>query len=102
MFVARDQFGNTICARCGQRYEHLTKDHFVPMASKMNVNEEGNLIGLCRQCNQEKGCKIVSPQWYVYLKEEQQEKLWRYLRYARHLVEGLCHDPELLEKMKSL
>lgn len=96
MLIARDAFGNIICARCGKRCEQVTKDHFIPLASKMNVNEEGNLVGLCRQCNQEKGCKIVSPQWYVYLKEEQRKNLLRYLRYARRIVEG--DDPELIEK----
>lgn len=102
MFIARDSSGNVICARCGHRCEHLTRDHFVPMACKMNVNEEGKLVGLCRECNQEKGCLIVSPQWYIYLSEEQQKMLWRYLRYARRLLGDLCRDPELWEKIKAL
>ena len=102
MFVARDQFGKTICARCGCVCEMLTKDHFVPLACKLDVNGEGNLVGLCRQCNLEKGCRVVLPQWYTYLRKEQQDRLWRYLRYARGFLELLCEDKETLEMIRKL
>lgn len=69
MFVAKNENGEKICARCGDKDEKLTIDHYIPKASKMNVMGEGNLVGICEKCNQEKGCTIVSPQWYGYLDE---------------------------------
>ena len=86
MFIARNIYGEKICARCGAGYIPLTKDHFIPKSCKMNVNEEGNLVGICKQCNQEKANKVVLPEWYVFLKDEQREKLLRYMRYARSYV----------------
>lgn len=76
MFIARNENGN-ICARCGRQNVKLSKDHFIPKSCKMNVNEEGNY---------EKANKVVMPDWYVFLAEEQKEKLLRYMKYARSYV----------------
>lgn len=53
MIIARDSSGKARCARCG-RYVKLTKDHFIPKCSRMNVDKPGNLVGICEKCNRKK------------------------------------------------
>ena len=102
MFYAKDYFGNVICARCGMQNAVLTKDHFIPRSCRMRVNEEGNYVAICEECNKEKGCNIVLPTWYVWLEEEQQNKLLRYMKYARSFILTSCDDEEILELVRSL
>lgn len=102
MFYAKDYFGNVICARCGMRNVVLTKDHFIPKFCRMRVNEEGNYVAICEKCNKEKGCNIVLPTWYTWLEEEKQNKLLRYMKYARSFILTSCDDEEILELVRSL
>lgn len=102
MFYARDCFGNVICARCGARNVVLTKDHFIPKSCRMLVNEEGNYVAICEACNKEKADKVVLPNWYEYLAEEQQTKLLRYMKYARSFILASCEDEEILKLVQEL
>ena len=102
MIKARDNFGFQICARCGKIGEKMTKDHFIPKSCKMNVNGDGNLVEICETCNKEKGCMIVKPEWYQFLSKEQQNKLLRYMRYARSYILTHTEDEEILEFVKQL
>ena len=101
MFIARDENGK-ICARCGMMNEKLTKDHFIPKSCKMNVNEEGNYVAICKKCNEEKANKVVMPDWYLFLADEQKEKLLRYMKYARSYVLENIDDEELAEQIRRL
>lgn len=42
----------------------------------MRVNEEGNYVAICEECNKEKACSIVLPTWYEKLAEEQQKNYY--------------------------
>ncbi len=68
----------------------------------MSVNENGNLVGVCKACNTLKKDSVVLPDWYKYLNIEQQEKLNAYMRYARSWISSHCTDEEVLEYIKSL
>lgn len=96
-------FGEGQCARCGV-YCKLTIDHFIPKSKilGMNSNDNGNLIGLCENCNQEKADKFVKPEWYLYLSEEKKENLKRYMRYTRSIIRENTDDPEVLEYLDEL
>lgn len=102
MLVATNEAGYTICARCGKIGERLTKDHFVPKSCRMNVNEEGNYVGLCESCNKEKGCRVVKPDWYVFLSEVKRKKLLRYMRYARSYILANVEDEEVVDFVRKL
>lgn len=102
MFFAKNEIGEKICARCGSLDAPLTKDHYIPKVSKMNVDEEGNLVGLCKKCNREKGNQIVRPDWYTFLKSEQKNRLWRYVRYTRSYILQHTEDMEFVNMVKSL
>lgn len=101
MYEARDAFGGKICARCGKKAK-LTKDHFIPQSCGMQVNGEGNLVGLCVVCNGEKADKVVLPSWYVYLNERQKENLNRYMRYCRSWIKSYCTDDRILEYIEKI
>ena len=101
MFVARDGGGNEVCARCGKQ-DKLTIDHFIPKSCKMTVNENGNYVKICRDCNQDKSNEIVLPSWYTYLDKEQQQRLCRYMRYARSYILDNTENKEIIEFVKSL
>ena len=102
MFIARNIYGEKICARCGVENVPLTKDHFIPKSCGLNVNEDGNLVAICRECNQEKADKVVMPEWYVFLKDEQREKLLRYMRYARSYMVTKIKDEDILKRINAL
>ena len=68
----------------------------------MNVNEEWNYVAICKECNYEKANKVVMPDWYMFLTDEQKEKLVRYMKYARSYVLANIEDEELIEKIKRL
>lgn len=101
MFIAKNNFGDKICARCG-RIIKLTKDHFIPKSCRMTVNENGNYVGLCEECNREKADKFVIPSWYTYLTEDQKESLNRYMRYSRSWIRSNCNDHDILSYMEKL
>ncbi len=101
MFVAKDVMGFERCAKCGT-YDKLTIDHFIPKSCKMTVNEEGNYVKICRECNQEKANQIVLPSWYTYLDENQQNKLCRYMRYARGYILEHTDDEKIIKYVKRL
>ena len=101
MIIARDSSGKALCARCG-RYVKLTKDHFIPKCSRMNVDKPGNLVGICEKCNREKGNRIVLPEWYLYLKCEQRSSLYRYMRYSRSYILEQCEDEAVREVVEKL
>ena len=69
------------CCHCGKKAYfgfEATVDHFIPI-SKGGNNRDINLIMLCRDCNKNKGNKIVYPGTYLpYLKEEHRNKLEDY------------------------
>ena len=100
--IARDELGVEICARCGRRGLRLTKDHFIPRACGMNVDEAGNIVGLCERCNKDKGCMIVTPNWYRFLKEEQKKPLLRYMRYAKSWILANTDEEEVVQMVKKL
>ena len=102
MFYAKNIYGNKICARCGNMSDMLTKDHFIPKSCRLPVNEEGNLVAICENCNKEKGCSIVLPSWYEMLSADQQNKLLRYMRYARSYILDVCEDEEILQVVRDL
>lgn len=101
MFVIKDVMGYERCAKCGKQ-EKLTVDHFIPKSCKMTVNENGNYVKICRECNQEKDNRIVLPSWYAYLNDEQKEKLCRYMRYARGYILEHTDDEEIVKYVKGL
>lgn len=68
----------------------------------MNVNEEGNYVAICKECNYEKANKVVMPDWYMFLTDEQKEKLVRYMKYARSYVLANIEDEELAEEIRKL
>lgn len=101
MFYAKDYEGNKICARCGVK-KALTKDHFIPKSCRMRVNEEGNYVAICEECNKEKGSSIVLPSWYEKLAQEQQNKLLRYMKYARSFILESCEEESILRVVQEL
>lgn len=101
MIIARDRFGEPVCARCG-KHEILTRDHFMPKSFRMDLNRECNYVGLCRDCNREKADSIVMPDWYIYLSENQRKMISRYMRYCRSVIRERCEDPVILEYIETL
>lgn len=101
MFIAKNQFGDDICAHCGQM-SVITKDHFIPKSCRMNVNHDGNYVGVCENCNREKADRIVLPSWYQYLNETQMNALRRYMKYARSYIISQCNDSDILEYIHKL
>ena len=101
MFIAKDKLGNEICAHCGQMSK-LTRDHFIPKSCRMNVNHDGNYVGVCEKCNREKADSIVLPSWYQYLNETQMNALRRYMKYARSYIISHCIDSNILEYIYKL
>jgi len=101
MFIAKDKYRITICARCGSRCTP-TKDHYIPKSCRMTVNENGNYVGLCVACNREKASRIVLPDWYRYLGEKEKSALLRYFRYASIYIKDNCDDVEVLEFLEML
>lgn len=101
MLIARDRNGFKICARCG-RATDLTKDHFIPKSCRMDVNNNGNYVGICVECNREKAARVVQPSWYIYLSEEQKSVLKVYMRYCRSWIRNNCTDNEVLKYIEGL
>ncbi len=101
MFVVRNSYGKEICARCG-KVSFLSKDHFIPKSCRMMVNEEGNYVRLCRECNKLKADHIVLPDWYLFLGEVQKERLNRYMKYARSWIRSNCTDKDILDYIELL
>ena len=101
MFIAKDEFGRVICAHCGNCCG-LTVDHFIPKSCGMSVNENGNYVGLCWKCNNEKADRVVLPAWNKYLKDEQKERLDRIMRYSRSWIITHTDDPEVVEYVLNL
>lgn len=95
--------GEGKCARCGKNCK-LTVDHFIPKSKifGLDVNRNGNYVGLCEKCNKEKADKIVTPDWYVYVSEEKKENLKCYMRYTRSILKNITDDPEILEYLEKL
>ncbi len=102
MYVAKDKDGNEICARCGRKSLFLTKDHFIPKCCRMSVNEEGNYVAICTECNKNKADTIVLPSWYGYLNDVQRKNMDRYMRYARSWIRRHTEDREMLEYVERL
>lgn len=49
----KDQFQNR-CAYCGERFDHLTQDHAIPL-SRGGAYTRENIVPACRSCNSKKG-----------------------------------------------
>lgn len=70
--VKRIIFGKTdgVCARCGRTItiEKTTIEHYVPKY-RGGADDERNLLPLCKNCNKQKGSRIVAAEeYYPYLK----------------------------------
>ncbi|WP_029231773.1 HNH endonuclease [Butyrivibrio sp. VCB2006] len=60
-----------VCARCGKElsFEKATIEHFVPKY-RGGADDERNLLPLCKNCNKQKGSRIVTvEEYYPYLKK---------------------------------
>lgn len=57
-----------VCAKCGRRLplEKTTIDHLIPKY-RGGTNEISNLIPMCKQCNKQKGSRIVGEEELNYL-----------------------------------
>ncbi len=61
-----------VCARCGKfiGLEKVTIEHFVPRYMG-GEDDERNLLPLCKNCNKQKGSRIVTVEdYYPFLKAE--------------------------------
>ena len=59
-----------VCARCGKpiALEKVTIDHFVPKY-RGGGNDDRNLFPLCKNCNKQKGSRVVTiKEYYPFLK----------------------------------
>ena len=59
-----------LCARCGKPIPvtKVTIDHFVPKYHG-GGNDERNLLPLCKNCNKQKGSRVVTTEeYYPFLK----------------------------------
>lgn len=59
-----------VCARCGKEisFEKVTIEHFVPKY-RGGRDDERNLLPLCKNCNKQKGSRIVAAEeYYPFLK----------------------------------
>ena len=70
--IKRIVLGKTdgVCARCGRPipFEKVTIEHFVPRY-RGGADDERNLLPLCKNCNKQKGSRIVDiEEYYPYLK----------------------------------
>ncbi len=56
---------NGVCAHCGRAVSdcNRTIDHYVPKSFGGSFDQR-NLVPLCRECNWERGNKIVEPKSY--------------------------------------
>lgn len=69
------------CAHCGKKIfpdYGLTIDHFIPL-TKGGSNRFINLIPLCKNCNKEKGGKLLGMDYIVYMKDKYRKELQGYL-----------------------
>ncbi len=63
---------NGVCAHCGKliTFEKATIEHYVPKY-RGGADDERNLLPLCKNCNKQKGSKIViAEEYYPYLKDK--------------------------------
>lgn len=61
-----------VCARCGRAIaiENVTIDHFIPKY-RGGQDDERNLLPLCKNCNKQKGSRLVDvEEYYPYLKSQ--------------------------------
>lgn len=61
-----------VCAACGKELEKrkVTIDHYVPKYHG-GTDDERNLLPLCRNCNRQKGSRLVAAsEYYQYLEEK--------------------------------
>ena len=70
--IKRIVLGKTdgVCARCGRgiTLEKATIEHYVPKY-RGGADDERNLLPLCKNCNKQKGSRIVAAkEYYPYLK----------------------------------
>ncbi len=68
------------CVHCGKKIEfggEATVEHFVPL-SKGGTNRDINMVMSCKKCNDDKGNKIVSPNWCRFLNKKHKDKLMDY------------------------
>ena len=59
-----------VCAHCGKEisFEKTTIEHFVPKY-RGGGDDERNLLPLCKNCNKQKGSRVVdAKEYYPYLK----------------------------------
>ena len=61
-----------VCAACGKMLERqkVTIDHYVPKYCG-GTDDERNLVPLCRNCNRQKGSRmVIAKEYYPYLEME--------------------------------
>lgn len=61
-----------VCARCGRvlSFEKATIEHYIPKY-RGGSDDERNLLPLCKNCNKQKGSRIVTVEdYYPFLKTE--------------------------------
>ncbi len=90
--IKRIVLGKTdgVCARCGKDVplEKVTIEHFVPKY-RGGEDDERNLLPLCKNCNKQKGSRIVvAEEYYPYLKSifyvdaNEYKAEWEKMHYA--------------------
>lgn len=84
------------CAHCGKKIEvgkdaTFSLDHVIPL-SKGGTNDITNLVGLCDECNKNKGDEIVDiDSWYKFIQPKEGKSL-------KECFETYCKDYEFLSE----
>ncbi len=79
-----------VCARCGKGIDirNVTIEHFVPKY-RGGEDDERNLFPLCKNCNKQKGSRIVAvEEYYPYLRDEFRGNAIEYKKEWESIVES--------------
>lgn len=79
-----------VCARCGKLIDirNVTIEHFVPKY-RGGEDDERNLFPLCKNCNKQKGSRIVTvEEYYPFLKGEYRINASKYKKEWESIMES--------------
>lgn len=73
-----------VCARCGRtkkQVKGLVRDRYIPRLLSKDVYMTAymsrvNVVRVCQKCRDEKGDKIVLPNWYKFMSVRQRRPLY--------------------------
>lgn len=65
------------CSCCGS-YQKLTVDHFIPKWTRIVRYDIDNLIPMCEDCQEKKGCNFIALNELRFLSQIQKHKLMQY------------------------